>query len=360
MPYRLRRFLVLALILIGAWTLTAYVAAHLVGLVGEEHYSAWLVRALIIGVWAGLLGAALESGIMPKLSRRLPFGVTLALRTLFYTGVVLISIFGVLRFIARTVDYVPLRTLLQSTEFRGIVESGQLPALVLILIGASFFINLMLQLLRVLGPGVLAQIFLGRYLRPVYEERIFLFLDLTSSTSIAEELGALRFSDFKNDFFYDVAEPVLATQGQIFQYVGDEVVITWLMTTGLKNANCVTCFYKILDQVESRRAYYMEQYSRFPEFKAGCHGGSVVTAEIGDLKRGIVHSGDPVNTAARIEGQCNPLGRRFLISHDLVAKMLLPTQIDILEAGTIPLRGKEAPVRLMALERKQDAAGLVA
>jgi len=128
------------------------------------------------------------------------------------------------------------------------------------------------------------------------------------------------------------------------------------MLTGLKKANCIACFYKILDQVESPRAYYLERYGRVPEFKAGCHGGSVVTAEIGDLKRDIVHSGDPVNTTARIEGQCRPLGKRFLVSHDLMAQISLSDTYDVKEEGTIPLRGKEEPVRLMAVERKQDAA----
>lgn len=149
---------------------------------------------------------------------------------------------------------------------------------------------------------------------------------------------------------------MLSTQGQIFQYVGDEVVITWPMTAGLKKANCIRCFYRILDQVESRRDYYLERYGRVPEFKAGCHGGWVVTAEIGDLKRDIVHSGDPVNTTARIEGQCRPPGRRFLISHDLASKIDLPPSYSISEEGSIPLRGKEMPVQLMAVERPQVAA----
>lgn len=185
MPYRLRRFLVLALILIGAWTFTAFIAAHVVGLVGEEPYSTHLARSFVMGVWAGLLGAALESGVLPKVSRKFPFWATLALRTVLYAIVVLISIVAVMRFDGRTTGDVPLSELVQSDRFQDALTSGQLPMLFVVLTIGSFFINLMLQLLRVLGPGVLGQIFLGRYLRPVHEERIFLFLDLTSSTSIA-------------------------------------------------------------------------------------------------------------------------------------------------------------------------------
>jgi len=220
MPYRLRRFLVLALILVGAWTATTYVAAQLVGFTDAETFGDQLVRSLFSGLWAGLLGAAVETGILPHVSRKFPFWATLALRTVLYALVVLITILAVIAFVGKTTTGESLDTMLRSDQFREVMTNGQLPAFILILVVASFFINLMLQLLRVLGPGVLRQIFLGRYLRPVHEERIFLFLDLTGSTSIAEELGPLRFSDFKNDFFYDVAEPVLSTQGQIFQYVG--------------------------------------------------------------------------------------------------------------------------------------------
>lgn len=358
MPYRVRRFLVLALILIGAWTFTAFIAAHLVGLAGEEPLWTEFTRSLVAGVWAGLLGAALESGILPKFSRTYPFWVTLVLRTILYAIVVMISIAGVMRFIGRTEGDVPLAEMMQSERFLDAMTSGQLPMVFVILTIGSFFINLNLQLLRVLGPGMLAQIFFGRYLKPVHEDRIFLFLDLTGSTSIAETLGPLKFSDFKNDFFYDVAEPILATQGQIFQYVGDEVVVTWPMVNGLKNANCVRCFYRIQDQVNNRKEYYMNRYGIVPEFKAGCHGGTVVTAEIGDLKRDIVHSGDPVNTAARIEAQCNHLGHRFLISHDILSKIPLSEKYVATEEGAIPLRGKEEPVRIMAVKRSSDAVAV--
>ena len=54
-----------------------------------------------------------------------------------------------------------------------------------------------------------------------------MFLDLNNSTAIAERLGPLRFNDFKNDFFHDIAQPVLETRGRIYQYVGDEAVVTW-------------------------------------------------------------------------------------------------------------------------------------
>lgn len=64
-----------------------------------------------------------------------------------------------------------------------------------------------------------------------------------------------------------------------------------------------------------------EYYGLVPEFKAGAHSGEVIAAEIGDLKKGIVFSGDVLNTAARIQGECNRLGRRLLVSRELMEQL---------------------------------------
>ena len=164
-------------------------------------------------------------------------------------------------------------------------------------------------------------LFLGTYRRPRREERAFVFLDLTDSTAWAERLGPLRFTDFKNDFFADVAEPVLATGGRIVQYVGDEVMVSWPMARALKDAAPLRFYFLVGDRVAARAERYRQRYGEVPRFKAGVHGGWVVTAEVGDLKRDIVHSGDVVNTAARIEGECRPRGCTLLVSDEMIARM---------------------------------------
>lgn len=61
------------------------------------------------------------------------------------------------------------------------------------------------------------------------------------------------------------------------------------------------------ERIHQQRDRYLARYGIVPGFEAGLHGGPVVTAEIGDVKKEIVHSGDTVNTAARIEAECRPL-----------------------------------------------------
>ena len=47
-----------------------------------------------------------------------------------------------------------------------------------------------------LGQGILLNFLIGRYHRPREEERIFMFLDLRSSTTIAEKLGEEKYFNF--------------------------------------------------------------------------------------------------------------------------------------------------------------------
>jgi len=84
-----------------------------------------------------------------------------------------------------------------------------------------------------LGKNFLLNILIGKYRKPFQEERAFMFLDLKSSTTIAEKIGHENFLSFLNDFFFDLAEPVLHTKGEIYKYVGDEAIITWKMNKGV-------------------------------------------------------------------------------------------------------------------------------
>src|SRR5690606_18523159 len=91
------------------------------------------------------------------------------------------------------------------------------------------------------GPGNLRNFFLGKYFRPKREERIFMFLDLRSSTYIAQILGEQQYFNFIKDVIRDVTPVLLKYKGRIYQYVGDEITVSWRMGPGLSKLNCVRC-----------------------------------------------------------------------------------------------------------------------
>ena len=116
--------------------------------------------------------------------------------------------------------------------------------------------------------------------------------------------------------------------GEIYEYVGDEVVLTWKEERGIKDANCIRVFFDIDSVIEKKTQRYLDQFGVVPEYKAGVHVGEVMTAEIGDLKRGLVFNGDVLNTGARIQGRvcaarkAPPLLRRPLGTPDCSARLV--------------------------------------
>lgn len=105
------------------------------------------------------------------------------------------------------------------------------------------------------GPGVFRSFLLGKYFHPTREERIFMFLDLRSSTTIAERLGEVRYFNFIKDVFKDATSPIIYAKGEIYQYVGDEIVISWKLDNGIRDANCINCFFEIQSKLLQRSEY---------------------------------------------------------------------------------------------------------
>jgi adenylate cyclase len=178
-----------------------------------------------------------------------------------------------------------------------------------------------------------------------------MFLDLKASTTIAEKLGHTRYHAFLNDFFFDITPSIVESRGEIYQYIGDEVVITWTKENGLRDTNCVDCYMRIRNAVSALAERYTLKYGLSPTFKAGCHFGVVTAGLIGDIKRDIVYHGDTVNTAARIRSECRAYDRDLLVSGQLLNRLRTPTLPEMERIGRIRLRGKEEEIDLFAVKQ---------
>jgi adenylate cyclase len=215
----------------------------------------------------------------------------------------------------------------------------------------GFLIQMGLHINRMVGGRTLLMFVAGRYNRPKVEDRVFLFLDMTDSTAIAERIGDLRFMDLLNEFFYDVADAVLECKGEIHKYVGDEVIVTWPLARGVADANCVRCIFSIRDRLAAKGARYQASFGVTPTFRAGLHAGAVVSGEMGDVKQEIGYLGSVMNTTARILEACRGHGRDFLASAEIVGRVALPPAFVVERLGSIALRGRQSEIDLVGIER---------
>jgi len=215
----------------------------------------------------------------------------------------------------------------------------------------GIFFNFFSIVDTLIGKAILAKLFIGKYRNPFEVKRVFMFLDIKSSTTIAEKIGHKNFLSFVNDFFYDIAIPVSQTKGEIYKYVGDEAIITWKLKDALKEGNCIRCFMGIQNQIDKKKEYYLNRYGLIPEFKAGMHGGTVITGELGYTRREIAFMGDVLNTTARIEEACKTYQTDFLVSEELMNQVNIPENLTSRKVGNVILRGKSAEVGLMSIEK---------
>jgi len=199
------------------------------------------------------------------------------------------------------------------------------------------------------GKGVFLKMMLGKYKNPKEEKRIFMFLDLKDSTPIAEHLGHFKYSQLIQDCFYDLNEVVPKFDAEIYQYVGDEAVLSWPYKKGLANANCVGLFFAFQQEMIKKKDFYTEKYGIVPQFKAGLHGGVLMVAEVGIVKKELAYHGDVINTSARIQGECNKYQVPILISELLLNDLNANSSYASTSLGTVILKGKQQEVTIHTL-----------
>lgn len=208
---------------------------------------------------------------------------------------------------------------------------------------SGFIIIFFREVLKRIGRKNARIWLLGLLNKPMEQERIFMFIDMTKSTTIAEKLGHKKFSHLIQDVFNDMSI-VDNYKGQIYNYVGDGAIISWTPREGLRNYNILKAYFAFNRLIEKRSRYYTRKYGLIPQFKAGAHIGKVMVLLIGQIKRDISYNGDTINTTARIESVCNEYRSKFLISGELFSSFPETKAFRFKHLGNISLKGKSRGV----------------
>ncbi|MDH3244565.1 MAG: adenylate/guanylate cyclase domain-containing protein [Saprospiraceae bacterium] len=326
-----RTWKAVAIVLIGL------IAGFLYPLLSKEFGNPYaIVNGLVIGLLGSLYIVIIELYLVNPHNRRIGFLTRWFRKTATYTVFLSFLILFVLtasRSIELGMNY---SDYLQSDHFAKLIFQEDIHIIflyTLFLSAAIIFVN---QLSRKMGQGVLWNFITGHYHRPRNEHRIFMFLDLKDSTRWAERLGDEKFSNLLNDFFYDITPAIIATEGIIYRYVGDEVVVSWHTAQGIRNANCIRASFLANLAIKRRREYYLGEYGFAPEFRTGLHCGTVVVGEVGEVKSQIAFVGDVLYLGSAIESDCKAQGVDNLISQDLIQQISLPGTYQTHPVSSIP------------------------
>lgn len=283
-----------------------------------------LLSSLVISLFATLSWFTLNFAY-PRLVRglkvrRLTIGVIL-FDTLVFFGIAILL--GVVHYSVDK-DLSLVESVAKLNEF---LFNSTILFFVVILFVGGYVYQLINTLLHQIGYAPLWRIMSGYYQKPREEELIFMFLDLQSSTTFAEKLGHKKYSYFIQDCFKCVSASLLATRGRVYQFVGDEVVITWDAGKRKCYKRAVDFFYLYEEALRKRKEYFDEEYGLTPVFTASLNVGKVMAAEVGEIKRELAFHGDVLNTAARIQKQCKRYRKQILVTREFAAGLVKSTKI---------------------------------
>lgn len=213
----------------------------------------------------------------------------------------------------------------------------------------SFLINFLRQINQHLGHNTLFHLLIGKYRKPKEDDRIFLFLDLDNSTTLAERMGHYNYSSLIQDCFKDLTQLILSYNAEVYQYVGDQVVLHWKNTPENKS-NLIGLFFDFEAVLIKRKDYYYKKYQEQPSFKAGADVGLVMVSEVGEIKKMIAYHGDVLNVAARVESLCNTVGKKFLVSqHFFDVEFASSRNISIDYVDSRILKGKKKRLNIYSI-----------
>ena len=329
--------------------------------VGGAVFGGTVSRTPLIGALAGVINGVMVLGaivgaemFLPQTRlghalERAPFLVTFAVRFFVYHALILVVIGSNLGR-QLVIAVLPIGDPVPAAG----EQAWRLPPKVAIVVTAMFLppFILLTQLTRLIGERTLRDIVLGRYHRPRTEERFFLFVDIAGSTPLAERIGPAAVHRFLGRVFRIASAPIDDHGGEVYQYVGDEMVITWTASAARQRARPLACFFAIAQALERAALEFERDFGVTPRLRAALHAGPVIAGEVGESRRAIVFHGDVMNTASRLEQASRDLERRFLVSGDALERLDGLAAYALEDLSLRRLRGRAEPVHVYAVTTK--------
>lgn len=184
-----------------------------------------------------------------------------------------------------------------------------------------------------------------------------LFLDIANFTNQARERPPGEVVDYLNRAFDAMIESIDRHQGIINKFLGDGFLAVFgaPLDDPAAARNAVAAAREILAEIDRQ-----PPDPAWPlRVRIGIHAGQAVTGNVGSRRRReFTVIGDVVNLASRLEQLNKEFGSRLLVS-EAVARRLDEAAGDA-PRHTVTVRGYEAPVTVIVLDRGPAAASAAA
>jgi adenylate cyclase len=214
----------------------------------------------------------------------------------------------------------------------------------------SIVFNLILSITNLIGGRAFLNFVTGRYHVPVEENRFVLFVDIAGSTGLAEKLGGVGIHRFLDRTFRLLTLSVVDYRGEVLNYVGDGLIVTWPEHDGAIDGRPLRCFVAMRQELSRAASQFEREFGATPRIRGSLHFGSVIVGEIGDVKRAIVFNGDVMNTAARLEELSRNVDGGFIASRAAMQRFNSTPPFAVRDLGRLPIRGRADGIDVVGMD----------
>jgi adenylate cyclase len=336
MNARLERKLRALAVIIVAGTIAGLAVNLAQGRTSPSAMMVGTIYGLLLCVAIGGVELFVLDGLMRDWLSRLSFTVNLIVRSTIYAAIIMI-IQGF--HLGEVIAGLPVDTFGQN------FWSGFISAAVI-----SVLMNLGFGIANIIGPRAFLNFVSGRYHSPIEENRFVLFVDIAGSTGLAERLGGIDIHRFLDHTFRLLTLAVVDYRGEVLNYVGDEVIVTWPEHGGAVDCRPLQCFVAMRDELSRASSQFEREFGATPRIRGSLHFGPVIVGEIGDVKRAIVFNGDVMNTAARLEELSRKVEGGFLASRAAMDRFNSAPPFAVRDLGRLPIRGRADGIDVVGID----------
>jgi adenylate cyclase len=182
-------------------------------------------------------------------------------------------------------------------------------------------------------------------------EITIMFADIANSTTLAERIGAQRFGEILNRYYWDVTDTVFANGGLV-KYLGDGIMAVFGMVSGTTDSldrdqviqPAVRAALGILDHIE------VTDFGEDICIGIGMNTGKAMIGYVGTQERvEITAVGDVANVAFRLQSLARP--NRLLVGPETAVG--IAGKLPLTDLGLQDLQGRANPLRIYEVVREK-------
>ena len=176
------------------------------------------------------------------------------------------------------------------------------------------------------------------------------FSDLANFTTLSERFEPERIVSLLNEYFTEMSQVILDSQGVIDKYQGDGIMAFWGAPIPLQDHAARACLAALECQVRMNKINESLSREGIPplSMRIGLHSGDAVVGNMGSAQRfDYTIIGDNVNLASRLEGVNKQFGTQVIVSE--TTRLQAGDRIEVRDLDLIAVKGKEKPIRIYEL-----------